>query len=113
MLPNGLKRIFQVNNEMQALISALRSGKYEQSKHMLYDGYKYSFAGLMCEISEIGQWREIKYNYWVYQVEDSDWKYLVPDQIARKFNLDIYEVNKISRCLKFKDIANYLEEFKS
>lgn len=40
----------------KAWVEALRSGKYQQTKSMLYDGDGFCCLGVACDISKLGDW---------------------------------------------------------
>lgn len=101
-----------MNQEVKARwIEALRSGKYEQGTQQLRSGDNFCCLGVLCDISEQGQWRKLGLG--VGQCYMNGVTYL-PTPVGRWAELDSHQERQLSNMndngLSFNCIAKHIEE---
>lgn len=116
---------------LKKLLTAARSGEYEQTKCQLRDSRKpncYCFLGLACEISGLGKWLDESDSYYLpnhdhqisqtrltytvaawYGFRDSDPVINFPDNEGNEVNIIISRLNDVYDY-SFKEIADLIEK---
>lgn len=116
-----MKSEFKMTDELlDKWIEALESGKYRQTTGRLYNQHSGSFCclGLLCELTEAGEWNEYEYNMSDFHIpvvslpQLIEWnvnlEYSREHLINSRFEAVLAKLNDSGKS--FKEIAQYIRE---